>query len=129
MSQHWSEILRKNGACSAAVEFASHFKTLKEAWGACRSGIWMTWLLCRVDSSAAINSEQAKRILGGLRSARMCRTCNICVPRLAGVDAADLKTWGDLFRADLDSSFECAGANAIRRIFPNPPRFRNGAGE
>lgn len=115
--EHWSEILRKAGACRADVRFASQFDTLKEAWDACPSPGWLFWLLGRIEDSERIPNKQLARF----RVAMLDNDCAYCRSYLC------LETWRDVF-IDL-STHSVIDADGVRAIFPNPPRFRDGAGE
>jgi hypothetical protein len=47
MPTHWTDDLRRLGACAEAIEWAAGYDTLEAAWSACRRGDWMLWLLGR----------------------------------------------------------------------------------
>lgn len=121
MSGHWSEILRKDGACGAAIQFARRHETLKAAWDACPNEGWLIWLLETVESKHRVPA----RVMRVLREKILATNCQRCRDRVVTVS-----TWSDLaaeigaFAVHLDP-----GVEALRAIFPNPPRFRNGAGE
>lgn len=45
---HWTNALKRFGACDEAVAWAQDYESLAAAWAACERGDWMLWLLARV---------------------------------------------------------------------------------
>lgn len=45
--KHWTDSLRRRGACAEAVKWAQGFRTPEAAWWACAEPEWMLWLLSK----------------------------------------------------------------------------------
>lgn len=82
--KHWTDDLRKLGACSDAIEWAKGYDSLDAAWTACDRGNWMLWLVGRVSGKPG---NEARRKLA------LC-LCDVVEPALRfvpdGVDASHI---------------------------------------
>jgi hypothetical protein len=47
--RHWSDKLRKMGACSDAVKWAKGYRSATAAWKACENGGYLEWVLRRLN--------------------------------------------------------------------------------
>ncbi len=56
----WIKKIRKMGACSDAVKWGEHFKTLEEAWAKCERGDWMLWFLGKL--AGGVGSDSRKKL-------------------------------------------------------------------
>jgi len=55
--RHWTYKLTRLGACLEAVEWASQFTTVQEAWAVCTRGGWLVWLCRKVPTR--VNNKRA----------------------------------------------------------------------
>ena len=69
MKQH-IVYLKKLEACQEAIEYASQFKTLEEAWQKCERGDWMLWLAGRLSGNPGSDSRK-KLVLAACACARL----------------------------------------------------------
>lgn len=44
-TSHWTDNLRRLGACREAIEWARSYPNLRTAWAACERKDWIVWLL------------------------------------------------------------------------------------
>jgi len=72
MSQHWSDDLRRLGACGDAVEWARTRPSYDVAWRTCRRGDWMLWLASECAGDHQWDSPARRAIaLAAARCARL----------------------------------------------------------
>lgn len=58
---HWSDSLRRLGACSDAIKFARGHDSLAAAWAACEDPRWLLWYAGRV--SGGSGSDARRRLV------------------------------------------------------------------
>ena len=70
MKKHWTQKLKKLGACENAVIWASEQQNLEKAWQNCERGDWMLWLAGKTAGPSG-DTRRKKLVLAAVECAQL----------------------------------------------------------